>query len=47
MPELVEALDIKKPNIYATFGNKAALFRKVLAKYIAGPATFVNAAMAN
>lgn len=45
MSELVDALGINKPSIYATFGNKEALFRKVLAKYIAGPAAFVSAVM--
>lgn len=41
MKELTEALGINKPSIYATFGNKEALFRKALARYIAGPAAFV------
>ncbi|MEO7344340.1 MAG: TetR/AcrR family transcriptional regulator, partial [Methylotenera sp.] len=41
MTELTEALGINKPSIYATFGNKEALFRKALARYLAGPAAFV------
>jgi AcrR family transcriptional regulator len=45
MSELVEALGINKPSIYATFGNKEALFHKALAKYIAGPVAFVGEAM--
>ncbi len=45
MAELTEALGINKPSIYAAFGNKEALFRKALAKYIAGPAAFVGTAM--
>ncbi|HYN53725.1 MAG TPA: TetR/AcrR family transcriptional regulator [Methylotenera sp.] len=42
MTELTEALGINKPSIYATFGNKEALFRKALARYLAGPAAFVT-----
>ncbi len=45
MTELTETLGINKPSIYAAFGNKEALFRKALAKYIAGPAAFVGTAM--
>lgn len=45
MSELVETLGINKPSIYATFGNKEALFQKVLEKYITGPAAFVSQAM--
>lgn len=45
MSELVEALGINKPSIYATFGNKEALFKKALEKYIAGPAAFIGKAL--
>ena len=45
MAELTEALGINKPSIYAAFGNKEALFRKALARYVAGPAAFVSEAM--
>ncbi len=45
MAELTEALGINKPSIYAAFGNKEALFRKVLARYVTGPAAFVGEAM--
>jgi AcrR family transcriptional regulator len=45
MAELSEALGINKPSIYATFGNKEALFRKVLAKYLAGPVAYAAKAM--
>lgn len=41
MAELTEALGINKPSIYAAFGNKEELFRKALARYMAGPAVFV------
>lgn len=42
MAELTDALGINKPSIYAAFGNKEELFRKALARYIAGPAAFVT-----
>lgn len=45
MSELTEALGINKPSIYAAFGNKEALFRKALTRYITGPASFVGEAM--
>ncbi|HSI24986.1 MAG TPA: TetR/AcrR family transcriptional regulator [Methylotenera sp.] len=45
MAELTEVLGINKPSIYATFGNKEALFRKALARYRAGPIAFVGEAM--
>ena len=44
MTELAEALGINKPSIYASFGNKEALFRKALARYVTGPAAFVREA---
>ena len=45
MAELTEVLGINKPSIYAAFGNKEALFRKVLARYLAGPTAFVTEAL--
>jgi AcrR family transcriptional regulator len=45
MTELTEVLGINKPSIYAAFGNKEALFRKALARYVTGPAAFVGEAM--
>ena len=45
MAELTEALGMNKPSIYAAFGNKEELFRKALAKYLAGPAAFVAEAL--
>ncbi len=45
MTELVEALGINKPSIYAAFGNKEALFHRALEMYISGPAAFVSDAM--
>ncbi|MGQ0442673.1 MAG: TetR/AcrR family transcriptional regulator [Methylophilaceae bacterium] len=45
MAALIEAMDMNKPIIYAAFGNKEALFNKVLDKYVAGPSAFVKEAM--
>jgi AcrR family transcriptional regulator len=45
MSELTEALGINRPSIYAAFGNKEELFRKVLGKYLAGPVAYVADAM--
>ncbi|MBC7697603.1 MAG: TetR/AcrR family transcriptional regulator [Bacteroidia bacterium] len=45
MAELADALGVNKPSIYATFGNKEALFRKVLAQYLAGPVAYAAEAM--
>ncbi|HEY0561875.1 MAG TPA: TetR/AcrR family transcriptional regulator [Methylophilus sp.] len=45
MAELTEALGMNKPSIYAAFGNKQALFKKVLDKYTNEFTTFVAEAM--
>lgn len=45
MAELVTALGINKPSIYASFGNKEALFKKALEKYISGTAGFITKAL--
>lgn len=45
MAELPDALGVNKPSIYATFGNKEALFRKALAQYLAGPVAYAAEAM--
>src|ERR1700759_4520714 len=38
-------MGINRPSLYAAFGNKEALFRKALTRYIEGPAKYVDAAM--
>ena len=43
--ELADALGIQKPSMYAAFGNKEELFRKVVARYRAGPVAFIREAM--
>ncbi len=45
MSELTQALGINKPSIYAAFGNKETLFRKVLVRYATGSVAFVGQAM--
>lgn len=45
MATLIEAMDMNKPSIYAAFGNKEALFNKVLDKYVSGPSAFVKEAL--
>jgi AcrR family transcriptional regulator len=45
LPDLTRAMGINRPSLYAAFGNKAALFRKVLDRYAQGPAGYVCAAL--
>ena len=45
LPDLTEAMGINRPSLYAAFGNKEALFRKALDRYVAGPAAFVRQAL--
>jgi AcrR family transcriptional regulator len=46
LPDLTEAMGINRPSVYAAFGNKEALFRKVLERYIEGPVAYVLEALA-
>jgi AcrR family transcriptional regulator len=46
LAELTKAMGINRPSLYAAFGNKEALFRKALDRYAAGPAAYVQAALA-
>jgi AcrR family transcriptional regulator len=46
LSELTEAMGINRPSLYAAFGNKEALFRKVLDRYTEGPAAYVRKALA-
>jgi AcrR family transcriptional regulator len=36
LSDLTEAMDINRPSLYAAFGNKEALFRKALDRYLQG-----------
>lgn len=43
--DLAKAMELTPPSVYATFGNKEALFLKALQQYGAGPACFVTNAL--
>lgn len=45
MAELMQAMGMNKPSIYAAFGNKEALFRKALQKYLSGPVAYAAEAL--
>ena len=45
LSDLTEAMGINRPSLYATFGNKDALFRKVLDRYIEGPGAYAARAL--
>lgn len=42
LSDLTDALGVTRPSLYAAFGNKEDLFRKVLDRYVAGPARFID-----
>jgi AcrR family transcriptional regulator len=46
LDELTAAMGINRPSLYAAFGNKEELYRKVLDRYRAGPVAFVAEALA-
>jgi AcrR family transcriptional regulator len=45
LSDLTAAMGINRPSLYAAFGDKEALFRKVLDRYNNGPAAFVCRAL--
>jgi AcrR family transcriptional regulator len=45
MSDLTEAMGINRPSLYAAFGDKESLFRKVLDRYGEGPAAYLCEAM--
>jgi AcrR family transcriptional regulator len=45
LSDLTRAMGINRPSLYAAFGNKEALFRKVVARYLKGPGLEVEAAL--
>src|SRR5262249_40183335 len=45
LPALTKAMGINRPSLYAAFGNKEALFRKVLERYVEGPAAYLREAL--
>ena len=45
LPDLTAAMGIGAPSLYAAFGSKAGLFRRVLDRYDDGPARFMTDAL--
>jgi AcrR family transcriptional regulator len=45
LSDLTHAMGINRPSLYAAFGDKEALFRKVLDRYAEGPAAFMYEAL--
>lgn len=41
LSDLTEAMGINRPSLYATFGNKEELYRKVLDRYALGPTAYL------
>src|SRR5437879_553680 len=46
LSDLTRAMRINRPSLYAAFGNKEQLFRKVLDRYMDGPLAFFQKALA-
>lgn len=46
LADLTKAMGINRPSLYAAFGNKESLFRRVLDRYVEGPAGYVAQALA-
>lgn len=45
LTDLTAAMGISKPSLYAAFGNKEELFRRVLARYTSGPGGYAARAL--
>ncbi len=45
LSDLTEAMGINRPSLYAAFGDKEALFRKVLERYESGPVAYMTEAL--
>ncbi len=43
--DLTRAMGIRPPSLYATFGNKQALFEAALGRYLTGPVAFMHDAL--
>jgi AcrR family transcriptional regulator len=46
LSDLTEAMGINRPSLYAAYGNKEDLFRKVLERYGEGPSSYEREALA-
>ncbi len=45
MSVLTKAVGVNRPSLYAAFGDKEALFRKTLDRYLEGPAAYTQEAL--
>jgi AcrR family transcriptional regulator len=45
LSNLTKAVDVNRPSLYAAFGDKEALFRKALDRYLDGPAAYAQEAL--
>lgn len=45
LEELTSAMGINRPSLYAAFGSKEELFRKVVERYVNGPASYIAEAL--
>jgi len=45
LSDLTAAMGINRPSLYAAFGDKEELFRRVLDRYFSGPASFIQEAL--
>src|SRR5882724_9224474 len=45
LADLTDAMGINRPSLYAAFGNKEELFRKVVDRYADGPAAYARLAL--
>src|ERR1700683_1116990 len=45
LTDLTKAVGVNRPSLYAAFGDKEALFRKALDRYLNGPAAYTQEAL--
>ena len=45
LSDLTKAVGVNRPSLYAAFGDKEALFRKALDRYLTGPAAYTQEAL--
>lgn len=45
LSDLTAAAGIQRPSLYATFGDKQSLFKKVVERYVEGPSSYVEEAL--
>jgi AcrR family transcriptional regulator len=45
LSDLTDAMGINRPSLYAAFGNKKSLFRRVLERYSKGPSAYLSEAL--